>query len=367
MAQQPAETGVPARGIYVTPRRILIGIAIVLGIVLIVLLVYLLLMMQPREASVTTRVPIAGLEAELVVLGPDTGEKPRFERPMGVAWAPDGRSFYVADTANNRICAFRSDGTFIREFGGFGIAKPLEGAQETWQQGELNYPTDVATDDEGRVYVADFYNDSVSVFDADGSFLRRFPDPKLPVGKGSSGQEGGGIAVTAVAVEDNRVYATDAYQVVVFTLNGEFVAQFGRPGTGPEALDRPNGIAVDDGGRVVVSDSNNNRVTAFTREGELVWSTGNPLPAGSYPVENVPFVLPRGLTTMDEDGLLIADPLAQALVEMTLSGEVVGDYGQRGARPAEVNFPNDVDWHDGRILVADRENDRVQVVRIVRE
>jgi hypothetical protein len=35
--------------------------------------------------------------------------------------------------------------------------------------------------------------------------------------------------------------------------------------------------------------------------------------------------------------------------------------------PGQLNFPNDVDWHNGRILVADRENNRVQVVRLVTE
>ena len=355
------------RGVLITPRRLLIAVAVVLAIILALLLFYLLFM---RGEGLSTRVTggdVNGIQAERVILGPGSGSKePVFARPMGAAWDPGGDYVYVADSEHNRICVFSRAGRFINEFGGLGVAKPLPGAKNTWKPGRLSYPVDVATDDEGRVYVADFYNDSISVFSANGEFVNRFPDPYKPVGKGSSGHEGQGIAVTAVTVHEGLVYATDTYQIFVFKLDGTLVRQFGRPGKEVGELDRPNGVAVLEDGTIVVSDSNNNRMQAFTPTGEPLWVLGERLPAGVQTPRDDVFVLPRGVTTMEEGSLLVADPLGQALVEFTDKGQEVQSYGRRGTLPSELSFPNDVDWHDGRILVADRENQRVQIVKIGR-
>ncbi|MEI8083094.1 MAG: 6-bladed beta-propeller, partial [Actinomycetes bacterium] len=248
--------------------------------------------------------------------------------------------------------------------GSVGMAKPLDGAKITWKPGSLNYPTGIAVDSKGEVYVADFFNDSISVFSEKGEFLRRFPDPYKPTGRGGSGAGGGGIAVTAVAVSGDKVYATDAYQVVVFSAQGELLNQFGRPGPGPDGLDHPNGIAVDKQGRIYVSDSNQSRVTAFSPEGTVLWTLGTPIKSLTEESNN-PFILPRGLTVLGDGSLLVADPLAHALVRLSSEGKVLANYGDRGEAPGQLNFPNAVAARDSLILVTDKENDRVQVVRLV--
>lgn len=356
-----------APSVNLTPRNILIALAVVLLIVLAVLIVYLLFLNRNTLSTQVDGDPVAGLEAELVIEGPGTGDTPRFKQPMGAAWSPDGREIYVADTGNNRICVFSRGGRFLREFGGFGIAKPLAGAERTWDPGELNYPTDVAVDDEGNVYVADFYNDSISAFTPEGEYIRRFPDPTRVVGRGGSGQDGTGIAVTALDVGGDYVYATDSYQVVVFTLNGTFVRQFGKPGLALGELDRPNGVVVDENMRVIVSDSNNNRVVAYSPLDQPLWVAGGRLSTDATATAT-DFVLPRGLTRLSDNDLLVADPLAQQLVRLTSEGSFVEVYGQRGVDASELNFPNDVDsTSDDLLLITDRENNRVQVARIVTE
>jgi len=364
LPEPAAEPAAPStRGFYITPRQTFSGLAIALAVILALLLGYLWWLSRPANFTETGGEKKPGVEPVLSVYGPGRGDKPRFASPMGVAWGIKDR-IYVADSANSRINVFGKDGDFLFQFGGFGIAKPLEGSKATWKPGLLDYPTDIAVDHtSGDVYVADFYNDSVSVFDAAGKFLRRFPDPQKPVGRGSSGAGGRGIAVTAVAVAGDKVYATDTYQVFVFSTKGKLLKQFGMPGLDPGQLDHPNGIAVDSRGRIYVSDSNHNRVQAFDADGKHLWTTGSKVSDLKKETEN-PFILPRGLAIADDGSILVADPLGQCIVRLSEDGAVLATYGTRGSAAGEFNFPNDVDVREDRVLVADKENDRVQLVKL---
>jgi DNA-binding beta-propeller fold protein YncE len=345
------------------PRKTFLALAVVLAVVLIGLLVYLIWGLGPDTFLATGGEDRAGLRPILVIEGPGRGENPAFSRPMGATVGEDGR-LYVADTDHDRIAVFDSRGAFLFEFGGTGVAKPLPGAMNTWEEGLLNFPLGLDADGEGNVYVADFQNDQIQVFDADGNFLRRFPDPNQRVGRGSSGQGGTGIAVTDVAVHEGRVYATDSYQIFVFTTQGELVTQFGKPGDWVGDLDHPNGIDVGEDGTIYVSDSNHNRVIAYSEQGEVIWQLGEPIAEIAQQVEYV-FGLPRGLAVLDDGTVLVVDAFSFELVQVSAEGEELERFGERGDQPAQMNFPNGVAVDGERIVVADKENDRVQVLQLI--
>lgn len=359
-----AESTEPApRRLGLSPRRAFALLAVALGIILIALLVYLLWFLG-RPEVLTNVDPVKGVQPIWQVYGPGEGDLPLFERPMGVAVGKNNH-IYVTDSGNSRVCVFDSQGRFIRSFGTFGVAKPAPGSESSYQAGSLNYPVGIDTDDDGNVYVASFRNDSIEVFDADGVPLRRFPDPNVPTGLGSSGYGGRGIAVTDVAVYGDRVYATDTYQIFVFSTEGELLDQWGMPGTKPEDLDHPNGIAVsDDGKTIYVSDSNHSRVTAFTPEGDVQWQVGE-ISAGIDSTEEGQLELPRGLTVLPDDSILVTDAFAFTLVHISRDGEVLDDFGERGVSAGQMNFANDVEAFRGFIAIADKENGRLQVVRLV--
>lgn len=354
--------GFLSKGIRLSPRQWFIILAVILLLLLIGLLVYLLYFLGRPEA-LTSREAKKGIQPIWQVYGPGVGDLPLFDRPMGVAVGNGGR-VYVTDSGNNRVCAFDSGGKFLFQFGQFGVAKPLPGAKNSYVPGSLNYPVGIDTDEDGNVYVASFRNDSVEVFDADGKPLRRFPEPTKVVGKGSSGQDGTGIAVTDVAVHDGKVYALDQYQVFVFTTSGELVAQWGKPGTAPGDLDHPNGIDVGKDGTVFISDSNHARVTAFTPEGKALWNVGT-IPEGMDDKTERELQLPRGVTVLSDGDVLVADAFAFTLVRISAEGKVEGTYGERGVDPAQLNFPNDVESLRNYTVIADKENGRVQVVRLL--
>jgi DNA-binding beta-propeller fold protein YncE len=364
-AVEVPEAAEDAEATGVTPRRVFTIIAVILGVILVALLVYLfLLLTKPGASSAESQAERAGLVPLLVLDGPGKGPKPAFKQPMSAAWGPGGR-IYVADTGNSRIVVFDRSGKFLFEFGTFGIAKPLPGQKATWKPGSLDYPTGIAIDQSnGDVYVADFYNNTIEVFDRSGKYLRNFPDPNQVTGKGGSGINGRGIAVTDVAVSGDLVYATDAFQILVFDRSGRLLKQFGKPGGAAGDLDRPNGIMATSNGGIIVSDSNHSRVTEYNALGKAVRTIGEQVRELSSPTTN-PFVLPRGITRLTDGSLLVADPLSVQLVRIRLDGTVVRAYGDRGESPAQFNFPNDVDADGKTLVVADRGNNRVQVVRIV--
>lgn len=355
----------PRRTPALTARQTFIGVAVLLALILIVLLVYLYLYLYRGGAPAAAPSASPDVEAVWEVYGPGEGDSPMFDGPMGVVASEDGR-IYVTDSGNDRVCEFDTQGGFVREFGSFGVAKPSAGAEATYVPGSLNHPVGIDLDAEGNVYVASFYNDSIEVFDPDGTPLRRFPDPAEVTGKGGSGYGGRGIAVTDVAVSGDRVYATDAFQVVVFTLEGEVVTQWGKPGTGPGDLDRPNGIAVsEDGETVYVADSNHARVTAFTPEGEVLWQAGT-IPGGADDSSSGAFQLPRGLCVAGDGTVLVADAFGFEVVRISARGDLLSRYGSRGVETGQWNFVNDVSMFRDFSLVADKGNGRVQMVRFRR-
>lgn len=361
----PAPAAAPRRGLYITPRQAFGALAVALALALIALIAYLLYILQPHSLGVRGGATVDGIKPLFTIEGPGAGKYPTFNRPLGVTFGSDGR-IYVSDTGNNRVCMFDANGDFIKEWGTFGVAKPAKGGVYSWQPGRFNFPDGIAADEQGDVYVADFRNDSIQVFDRDGRFLRRFPDPTKPVGRGSSGQEGTGIAVTSVAVAGGKVYATDTYQVFVFTTAGKVLEQFGKPGRGKGDLDHPNGVAAAPNGTIYVSDSNHARVTAFDASGTPLWNAGR-IPAGMNDTSSAEFDLPRGLAVMSDGSVVVVDVFGFDLVKLSPAGKVLGKYGSRGVEPGQFNFPNDVSSLGTKLAVADKENNRVQVLQLVNQ
>jgi sugar lactone lactonase YvrE len=90
-------------------------------------------------------------------------DQSHFDRPNDVLVAPDG-SIFVADghnpTGNNRIMKFAADGTFLLEWGTTG-----------GDNGEFREPHALAMDSQGRLFVADRYNNRLQLFDQEGTHL----------------------------------------------------------------------------------------------------------------------------------------------------------------------------------------------------
>ena len=178
----------------------------------------------------------------LTAVGRNGSKHLEFKYPSSVEVNHRNRMVYICDRGNNRIEILNADLTFSSSFGSHD------------NDGQFDFPCDVALDSTGNVYVADGGGCRIQVFTAEGKFLRKF-------GKKGSG-DGELNWPTSVSIDsDDIVYVTDDnHRVSMFTSEGQFLRSFGTFGEGPGQFNNPNGIAVDRDGLVYVSDARNNRI-----------------------------------------------------------------------------------------------------------
>jgi DNA-binding beta-propeller fold protein YncE len=174
--------------------------------------------------------------------------------PAGMAIDNENRFLYVCDTGVDQVMVFDADPPykFIRSIGA------RSGKHDLTKPGDFSYPTNVAVDADGNVFVTDTFNNRVQVFDADGNFIRTF---------GKAGDAPGyftrpkGIAIDA----DGHVWVADAMQdrVQVFTPEGQLLIYIGGNGLLPGQFSSLAGLTIDKNNRVVTSEQYPGRVQIF--------------------------------------------------------------------------------------------------------
>ncbi len=184
---------------------------------------------------------------------PGQAEKPEaFWGPRGLAVDSQGW-IYVTDTGNKRVVVFDAEGGYITEFGSLGV-----------DRGQFDEPVGIAVDDQGYVYVADTWNQRIQVFaptQARTGFVYAY---EWDI-NGWFGQSLDNKPFLAVN-KDREVYVADpeGFRVLVFTYQGKFIRGWGDPAPGFSGFGLVSGIAVDQEGRIWVSDGGNNRLLRFT-------------------------------------------------------------------------------------------------------
>ncbi len=171
----------------------------------------------------------------------------KFNYPHGIAVNASNGRVYVG-SRNGHIQILNSDLTYYDRFGTRGSGK-----------GRFNIPQHIACcDSTGNVYVADFGNHRIQVFTDEGDFLKQLGRPGE--GRGEL-KEPWGVAVDS----SGRVYVSEQWnhRVSVFVSEGLCLKQFGSEGEGPGQFCRPQGLAVDSSGVVYVCDFDNNRIQLF--------------------------------------------------------------------------------------------------------
>jgi sugar lactone lactonase YvrE len=151
-----------------------------------------------------------------------------------------------------------------------------------------------------------------------------------------------GIAVAP----DGRVYVADTLRKVIH------VYDLAKSDYTSIAVDGESliGIAVARG-LLYVTDSVSGRVFCMDPKGRRLWTLGS----------DDGFLRPTGIAAA-ADRLYVVDTMLNRVVVVTLAGQVIKTFGERGEGPGQFNFPTNIARAaDGRVFVTDTMNFRVQV------
>jgi DNA-binding beta-propeller fold protein YncE len=205
---------------------------------------------------------VDGMTGGIHVFSPEGEFLRTMPPPEGLdAWSPTAVAFddvgnlYVTERfespseARHRVLVFSPGGDLLRQFGKKGTGL-----------GELNYPSGIVVDEQGRIYVTNMAG-GIDVFTAEGRYITRLGALQADKGVGLPR----GLALD----QDQRLYVVDitGQQVAVYDTASEgfpLLYSFGSFGQGDGEFRFPESVAVDATGRVYVADRVNNRVEIWS-------------------------------------------------------------------------------------------------------
>jgi peptidylamidoglycolate lyase len=225
-----------------------------------------------------------------------------------------------------------------------------------WGSDLFAMPHGLTVDDQDNIWVTDVGVHQVFKLTHDGH-------PLMTVGTGEMGSDERHFALpTDVAVlPDGSFYVSDGYgntRVVKFSAAGEFLFQWGTPGSGPGELDLPHGIALDREGRVYVADRSNARVQVFDPQGQFLaqWQSvtlGRPY-AVAIGADGKAYVIDGG----DQPA---HPPDRSQAFRLTLDGTIEARFGRYGNYDGQFQLGHDIAVaEDEAVYVVDAWGMRVQ-------
>ena len=263
-------------------------------------------------------------------------EMPGFRKPLGITIDAAGKS-YVVDQSNHTITVWDQNGTFLRRFGTHGSG-----------DGQLSSPADIEIT-QNEIYVVDRDNHRIQVFDKNGTYLRKW---------GSHGTGQGEIrtprsitlSFNGSVADEVFVADWDNHGVQVYDANGTFKRFIGGNGSADHQFQYVSGVAIGPDSLLYVSSRNHNKIKVFETNGTYV----------------------RSFTTIAHpsdidffgDKLAVGNNEYNTVKIFDKNGTELGSIGSSGDSSAPGEFKESYGLSyapNGELHVADHHNHRIQV------
>jgi len=258
------------------------------------------------------------------------------KHPEGVACDSRGR-VVVADTGNARLLFF-----------GFQDGK-LSGGSEV-RLPQLPAPSRVHVTSKGELYVLDGRQRRIVRLGPQGEFASALAFDGVP--------PPGTIVPKSFAIDAaDNVYVLDAFSARVLVLNAQ--GQFQKALVLPADMGFGADVTVDAAGTVFVMDSIRRRLFSAGREAAAFSQLGGDL-TGS--VATMPAYL-----TASKGMLFVAEGSGSSILIFGRDGSFLSRQLAAGSEEGALNYPSQMCINDkDEMFIADRDNSRIQVFRLVR-
>tara|TARA_R110002111_G_scaffold1157_1_gene8156 strand:+ start:11800 stop:12714 length:915 start_codon:yes stop_codon:yes gene_type:complete len=143
--------------------------------------------------------------------------------------------------------------------------------------------------------------------------------------------------------------------ILCFDRNGNFVRSWG-----DNLIGQAHGLRIDRHDNIWVTDIGHHMVFQFSPEGKLLLALGQSDKPGNSADQ---FNKPTDVAFGPEGEFYVSDGYGNSRVmKFAANGKYLSQWGEPGKEPGQFNLPHSIIIDaKGRVLVGDRENDRVQV------
>ncbi|MGB9610402.1 MAG: hypothetical protein ACPL7M_05465, partial [Bryobacteraceae bacterium] len=312
--------------------------------------------------------------------------------PLGLAIDKSG-NVYIADQFNHRIRRIAPDGT-ITTVAGSGT-QGSTGDDGPATSAQLNYPSGIAIDGSGALYITDTMNHVIRKVAVGGNITRIAGQRGLPgfVEKDAKGEfinakDAQLNAPTGIAIDSaGNIYFCDTrnHRVRKIGTDGKIqtiagTGEKGETGDGGSALEAklnsPTGVAVDAAGNVYIADQMNHRIRKVDASGIITTVAGTGLPGYSGNgglATRAQLFYPCCIALDAQGNLFIADrtnnrvrrvDAAAGTISLAAgTGRFGDDFDGRPADQARLRFPMGLAADpQGRIYFSDNANSRVKLL-----
>ena len=256
----------------------------------------------------------------------------KFTYEMNTDWAklPEGWAMPAAavygDSEDNVYCfnrdpdhpivIFDKDGNYL----------------SSWGKDLFAFPHAIILDNDDNVWLVERNNCQIMKFTKDGQLLQTIGEKGYRSNTGADNTDfssNGWKLVThggdpfnlpaGIAINDNgEIFIADGYanaRVHKFDSSGSLIKSWGGPGSGPGEFNLPHGCWIDKDGRLLIADRENDRIQAFTQEGEYITSLLSKL------------IGPAVMFVDDENTVYCAEHNGGLISIMNLEGEMLAQWG----------------------------------------